>query len=75
MYTRGGSSGRSSGISVRLILAAVVVVISLITYFSSQSTNPVTQDVQHISMSTDQEIAIGLQAAPELADQFGGLEL
>jgi predicted Zn-dependent protease len=55
-------------------MAAIIVIISLITYFSSQSTNPVTKDVQHISMSPDQEIAMGLQAAPEMADQFGGLD-
>jgi predicted Zn-dependent protease len=55
-------------------MAAVLVVISLVTYFSSQSTNPVTKDVQHISMSPDQEIARGLQAAPEMAGQFGGLD-
>jgi predicted Zn-dependent protease len=55
-------------------MGAVLVVISLITYFSSQSTNPVTNDVQHISMSPDQEIAMGLQAAPELSAEFGGLD-
>lgn len=55
-------------------MAAVLVVVSLITYFGSQSTNPVTKDVQHISMTPDQEIAMGLQAAPEMADQFGGLD-
>jgi len=75
MVSRGVSRGRGSGISGRLLMGAVLVVISLITYFGSQSTNPVTQDVQHISMSSDQEIAMGLQAAPELADQFGGLDL
>lgn len=74
MVSRGVSRGRGSGISGRLLMGVVLVVISLITYFGSQSTNPVTQDVQHISMSTDQEIAMGLQAAPELADQFGGLD-
>ncbi|RPI51823.1 MAG: M48 family peptidase [Chloroflexi bacterium] len=74
MVSRGVSRGRGSGISGRLLMGAVLVVISLITYFGSQSTNPVTQDVQHISMSTDQEIAMGLQAAPELSDQFGGLD-
>ncbi len=74
MVSGGVSRGRSSGCSVRLLMAAVVVVISLITYFGSQSTNPVTKDVQHISMSPDQEIAMGLQAAPEMADQFGGLD-
>jgi predicted Zn-dependent protease len=55
-------------------MAAAIAVISLITYFSSQSTNPVTQDVQHISMTPDQEIAMGLQAAPEMAGEFGGLD-
>jgi predicted Zn-dependent protease len=55
-------------------MAAVLVVISLVTYFSSRSTNPVTNDVQHISMSSDQEIAMGLQAAPEITAEFGGLD-
>jgi beta-barrel assembly-enhancing protease len=55
-------------------MAAGVIIFSLISYFGSQSTNPVTQDVQHISMTPDQEIAMGLQAAPEMADQFGGLD-
>jgi beta-barrel assembly-enhancing protease len=68
------SRGRGSGAGGRLLMGAVLVIISLITYFGSQSTNPVTQDVQYISMSIDQEIAMGLQAAPELADQFGGLD-
>jgi predicted Zn-dependent protease len=66
--------GFGSGWGVRVLLGAVLVVISLITYFSSQSTNPVTNDVQHISMSPDQEIAMGLQAAPEITAEFGGLD-
>ncbi len=73
MVTRRVSRAGGGGGIGRLLIAAVLVVISLVTYFGSQSTNPVTQDVQHISMSTDQEIAMGLQAAPEVADQFGGL--
>ncbi len=70
----GGYQRRGGGCSGRLIMAAAVVIVSLITYFGSQSTNPVTKDVQHISMSPDQEIAMGLQAAPEMASQFGGLD-
>ena len=68
------SRGLRGGCGGRLLMAAVLVVISLVTYFSSQSTNPVTKDVQHISMSPDQEIAMGLQAAPEMAAEFGGLD-
>ena len=74
MIPRGVSSRRGGGCSGRLIMGAILVIISLVTYFSSQSVNPVTKDVQHISMSADQEIAMGLQAAPEMADQFGGLD-
>ena len=74
MIPRGVSRGRSSGCSGRLLMAAVIVVISLITYFGSESTNPVTNEVQHISMSPDQEIAMGLQAAPEVSAEFGGLD-
>jgi beta-barrel assembly-enhancing protease len=74
MYSGGASRAGGSSCSIRLLMAAVVIVISLVTYFASQSTNPVTKDVQHISMTPDQEIAMGLQAAPEMADQFGGLD-
>jgi beta-barrel assembly-enhancing protease len=73
-FGRGYRRGGGGGCSGRLIMAAILVAISLFTYFSSQSTNPVTNDVQHISMSPDQEIAMGLQAAPEMAGQFGGID-
>ena len=67
MIMRGVSRGLGGGWGVRLVMAAIFVVISLVTYFSSQSTNPVTNDVQHISMTPDQEIAMGLQAVPEIS--------
>ena len=74
MYGRGYSRGRGGSSMGRLIIAGVIVVISLLSYFGTQSTNPVTQEVQHIDISPEQEIAMGLQAAPEVADQFGGLD-
>lgn len=40
---------------------------------SSKEENPYTGRVQTINMSADQEIAIGLQSAPEIAQQYGGL--
>lgn len=57
----------------RLILAAVIAGIAVIGYFANSSTNPVTGKNQHISLSREQEIALGLQSAPEMAHQFGGL--
>ncbi len=55
-----------------LIVAIIVAVIGAISYYSSRSTNEVTGEVQHISLSADQEVALGLQAFPEMAQQFGG---
>jgi predicted Zn-dependent protease len=58
---------------MRLVLAAGIALFSLCSYYGMRSFNPVTQEVQHIDMTTDQEIALGLQARPEMAAQFGGL--
>lgn len=58
----------------RLLIAVIVAIVSLISYFSSQQDNPVTGETQHVNISVDQEIALGLQAAPEMAAQFGGLD-
>ena len=74
MFGRGTTGRRGGGCSGRLIMALIVAGVSLFTYFSSQSTNPVTNEVQHVSMTPDQEIAMGLQAAPEVAAEFGGLD-
>jgi predicted Zn-dependent protease len=58
----------------RIIIALVIAVISAITYFSKSQVNPVTGEKQRIDISAEQEIALGLQAAPEMAQQFGGLD-
>jgi predicted Zn-dependent protease len=46
---------------------------ALFSYFSQQSTNPVTGEKQYVAVSPEQEIALGLQAAPEMIQQFGGV--
>lgn len=58
----------------RLILAGIFALISIITFLTSKADNPVTGESQHIALTVDQEIALGLQAAPEMAAQYGGLE-
>ncbi|MDB4906714.1 MAG: family peptidase [Gemmatimonadetes bacterium] len=56
----------------RLMMAIIVAIGGLLTYFSQRSTNTVTGEVQHVAMSVDQEQALGLQAYPEMAAQYGG---
>jgi predicted Zn-dependent protease len=63
-----GGTGRT-----RLLLGLAMAVIALVSYFGSRVVNPVTGEKQHISISPEQEIALGLQAAPEMAQQYGGL--
>jgi len=57
----------------RLMIAMGIAAFSLVSYCASGQENPVTGEMQHVSMSPDQEIAIGLQAAPQMAAQHGGL--
>lgn len=68
--TRGRGIG---GISGRLIMAAIVAIVALVGYFGATQINPVTNEQQHLSMTPEQEIALGKQAAPEMEAQFGGL--
>jgi predicted Zn-dependent protease len=57
----------------RLLIAAVIAIGALLTYFGSSSLNPLTGEKQRVAMSPAQEIALGLKSAPELAAQMGGL--
>jgi beta-barrel assembly-enhancing protease len=68
------SSGRGGLPFGRILIAGVIIVISLLSYFGTQSTNSVTKEVQHVDITPDQEIAMGLQAAPEMTNEFGGLD-
>jgi beta-barrel assembly-enhancing protease len=65
---------RSQGRSVmpRLIIAAIIALFSIISYFSMTSENPITGESDRVALSQEEEIALGLQAMPEMAHQFGG---
>jgi len=56
----------------RLFVAVIIAIIGVITYFSKTETNPITGEKQRVSLSVDQEIQLGLQAAPELIQEMGG---
>lgn len=64
---------RRSG-KARLIMMAVMAAIALFSYFGSRTFNPVTGETQYISLTPNQEIAMGLQAAPQMMQQHGGLD-
>lgn len=67
-----GSGGGASRFNIRLIIGLVIAVVGVVGYFSRTSVNPVTGEKQHISMSAEQETQLGLQAAPQMAQEMGG---
>ncbi|MDM1523808.1 MULTISPECIES: M48 family metalloprotease [unclassified Empedobacter] len=64
---------QKGGTSIKLIVAAAIVIFSVIKYFSSSSINELTGEKQYISLTKDDEIAIGINSAPQMAQEFGGL--
>jgi len=59
--------------SGRLIIGLVMAAFALISFFASQEYNPVTGETQFVSLTPRQEIALGIQSAPEMINQYGGL--
>ncbi|WP_343487727.1 M48 family metalloprotease [Allomuricauda sp. d1] len=58
---------------IRILIGLAIVAFAFIQKCSNKEENPYTGRVQHINMTPEQEIAIGLQSAPEIAQQHGGL--
>ena len=58
---------------MRFVIAIVIALVAVVTYFTSTSENPVTGEKQRVAMTPEQEIAIGYKSAPQMAAQMGGL--
>ncbi len=66
------NSGGGFRIPPTLIIALVMAGFTLFKYYTNSTVNPVTGEKQHIAMSTEQEIAMGLQSAPQMLAEMGG---
>ena len=64
---------QKGGTSIKLIVAAAIVIFSLVKYFASSEVNEITGEKQYISLTKDDEIAMGVNSAPQMAQEFGGL--
>ncbi|WP_299535106.1 M48 family metalloprotease [Ulvibacterium sp.] len=58
---------------IRIFIGLAIVAFAFIQRCNNKEENPYTGRIQTIDMSAEQEIAIGLQSAPEMARQHGGL--
>lgn len=57
----------------RILLGLLIVAFAYFQKCSKTEVNPYTGKKQAIALSVDEEIAIGLQSAPEIAQQHGGV--
>jgi predicted Zn-dependent protease len=64
---------RRGGLKLRLLIGLIIVAFAYLKKCSQKQENPYTGKVQTISLSPEQEIAIGIQQAPMMANQHGGL--
>src|SRR5690606_25184876 len=55
------------------VMGLVIAGIAICSYFGSSVYNPVTGENQHLSLTPRQEIALGLQSAPRMIQEYGGL--
>ena len=69
-----GYSSERRGLPIRpqWIIAGLMLLFGVFRFLTSTQVNPVTGEKQHVAMSVPQEIALGMQSAPQMAAQMGG---
>ncbi len=63
---------QGSNFKGRIILALIIAAVAWIGYMNKVEDNPVTGEKQHVSITPDQEVQLGLSSAPEMAREMGG---
>ncbi|WP_240793859.1 M48 family metalloprotease [Antarcticibacterium arcticum] len=58
---------------IRLFIAAAIIIFGIIKFCSSAEENPYTGETQYVGLNPEEEIALGLQTAPMLIKEYGGL--
>lgn len=75
-YNRDGRYGnrqpQGTGFGGRLLIALAIALVGLFMYWNQVQVNPVTGEKQHVAISPEQEIRLGLESAPQMAHEMGG---
>tara|TARA_R110002049_G_scaffold51341_1_gene145264 strand:+ start:771 stop:1532 length:762 start_codon:yes stop_codon:yes gene_type:complete len=58
---------------IRILIGLAIVAFAFFKKCANTQENPYTGKEQAISLTTEEEIAIGLQSAPQMAQEYGGL--
>ena len=67
-----GGQGGGRGIPLQWIIGIIIAIGGFIAYFSHTTVNPTTGEKQRVSLTADQEIALGMESAPQMAQEMGG---
>ncbi|PKA82297.1 peptidase M48-like protein [Ulvibacter sp. MAR_2010_11] len=64
---------RRSSWKIRIFIGLAIIAFAFFKKCANTEENPYTKKQQTISLTTEEEIAIGLQSAPQMAQEYGGL--
>ncbi len=69
----GYGTNRKRNVGGGLIIGLLLAGFAVCKYYSSSQFNEITGETQHISISAEQEIALGVNSFPAMIEQYGGL--
>lgn len=72
-YSREGRGLGTGRFKLFLIMGLAMAAFQAFKFYTSTQTNPITGEEQRVQWNTEQEIQLGLQAAPQMAQEYGGL--
>jgi predicted Zn-dependent protease len=64
---------RRRSIGGGIIIALLLAGFSICKYYSSSQFNEITGETQHISITAEQEVALGVNSFPAMVEEYGGL--
>jgi predicted Zn-dependent protease len=71
-FYQGNQNGGGWGIPLQWIIGGIIAIAGFVVYFSHTAVNPTTGEKQRVNLTPDQEIALGIQSAPQMATEMGG---
>lgn len=72
-YSRRGRGSGTSRFKIMLFIGLAMAAFQAFKYYTNTQTNPITGEEQRVQWSPEQEVQLGLQSAPQMAQQHGGL--
>ncbi|XLS28352.1 M48 family metalloprotease [Flavobacteriaceae bacterium M23B6Z8] len=64
---------RRGNFKIRILIGLAIIAFAFFKKCNNSEENPYTGRTQNIDMTSDQEIAIGLQSLPQMTAEYGGL--